>query len=502
MCYIEEEKILLEGKKLFVFSNTSLIKNRTLRSFSKLLLKYEKSDWIFALFREENVSLGNEFENIDQEKLLDLLTNELDERIDDGEEMLSNFINKFVESNLDKYFINDPMFVEFLFFLTNDGYQYSIEVNENGVGSWDLWGRSTLDEDISEDEEEDVNNLTHIPENEREVSIQPAQHSIFELHRKYKRGDLILQPFYQRKHVWKTPKKTKLIESVLRKIPIPSLYFAETADGKWEVVDGQQRLRAFFDYLNGEYQLAQMPVLDHLKGKKFEKLDPIYQRKLEDYQLHVFLIKQDSHPDIRFDIFERINEGATPLNAQELRNSMYRNGEIEYLKKLAKNKYFIRLSKGKVQASRLKDEEAVLRFLAFYVNGYESFNGNLNSFLNHTLDNFIKYQSRLDDIEKDFNTTMKLILEVLGSKAFIKDGSKVINMSLFDTITHSFNTFKNENLEIKPNVLKERIIHLINNNEEFKKSISSNTLTKKSVSTRFSLLIKEISIHVKENGNK
>ncbi|MED4454873.1 DUF262 domain-containing protein [Metabacillus fastidiosus] len=485
--------------------DTSLIKQRTLRLFIKLLINYEKTNSIYNLFTNEGILLGNTPNIKDLEKFLDLIETEINNSSEDREDILINLINNFMERHIDdENFIKDPLFLEFLFFIENDGYKYSYDLNEeNDIRNWSLWGKAYVDEDAddNDNDEEEVNDLTHIPENEREVSIQPIQHSIFELHRKYERGDLILQPFYQRKHVWKNPKKTKLVESVLRKIPIPSLYFAETTDGKWEVIDGQQRLRAFFDYLNGEYQLSQMPVLDFLKGKKFKSLDSIFQRKLEDYQLHVFLIKRDSHPDIRFDIFERINEGATPLNAQELRNSMYRYGEIAYLKKLASNKFFIRLTKGKIQASRLKDQEAVLRFLAFYINGYESYNGNLNSFLNHTLDKFANYQSRLDQIEEDFNKTMKLILDTLGSKAFIKDGSQVINMSLFDTITYSFNTYKNEPLDKSPGNLRNKLMNLINNNADFKKAISSNTLTKKSVYMRFDILLKEISKYLEESNH-
>ncbi|MGE7219224.1 DUF262 domain-containing protein [Priestia koreensis] len=463
-------------------------------------MKYRKSNWIYSLLESEGIFLNNKEDINDQELFLKNILSQIDAKDKDTDDIIISFINQFIEENVDKGLATDPLFEEFLSLLEDDKYQYSYNLNEDKIiKSWSLWERLIVDNESLDENDEEINDLTHIPDNEREVSIQPVQYSIFELHRKYKRGDLILQPFYQRKHVWKNPKKTKLIESVLRKIPIPSLYFAETNDGRWEVVDGQQRLRAFFDYLSGDYQLSQMPVLNHLKGKKFDVLDPIFQRKLEDYQLHVFLIKQDSHPDIRFDIFERINEGATPLNAQELRNSMYRNGEIQFLKNLAKNKHFIRLTKGKIQSSRLKDQEAVLRFLAFYINGYNSYNGNLNSFLNHTLDKFSGFQNRLVEIEEDFNITMHLILTILGSKAFIKDGSKVINMSLFDTITYCFNTFKKDFLAKNPKTLKKTIINLINNNPEFKKSISSNTLTKKSVCTRFDILLEEISKYLEEN---
>ncbi|WP_033827575.1 DUF262 domain-containing protein [Bacillus andreraoultii] len=111
------------------------------------------------------------------------------------------------------------------------------------------------------------------------------------------RGDIILQPHYQRKDVWTRSKKSKLIESVLCNIPIPSIYLAETKDGDWEVIDGQQRLRAFFDFIEGKYKLSQMPILSNLKNKYFNDLGT-YHRKLEDYQLHIFIIKKESHPDI------------------------------------------------------------------------------------------------------------------------------------------------------------------------------------------------------------
>ena len=82
--------------------------------------------------------------------------------------------------------------------------------------------------------------------------------------------------------------------------------------------------------------------------KYFKDLDS-YQRKIEDYQLHIFIIKKESHPDIRFDIFERINEGATQLNAQELRNSIYRGIRVKLLIRLSKNPNFIKLVKGNLQ---------------------------------------------------------------------------------------------------------------------------------------------------------
>ena len=220
----------------------------------------------------------------------------------------------------------------------------------------------------NKDSEEGIE-LSYIPEEKRIVEIDRDQFSIFELHRRYLRGDIILKPPYQRESVWPISKKSKLIESALIKIPIPSIFFAETYNDKWEVVDGQQRLRAFFEYLNCQYKLNGLPVLYQLNGKGFDQIGS-HQRRLEDYQLHVFIIKKTSHPDIRFDVFERINEGATPLNAQELRNTLYRGYKMDFLQTLCNNSSFKKVIGKKVQISRLKDQEAVLRYLSFYIMGY------------------------------------------------------------------------------------------------------------------------------------
>lgn len=351
-----------------------------------------------------------------------------------------------------------------------------------------------LQEDLDDEELEQGSNLSYIPEEEREVFIDRAQLSVFELHRRSARGDIILQPYYQRDLVWTRPKKSKLIESVLRNIPIPSIYFAETKEGKWEVVDGQQRLTAFFDFIDGSYSLSQLPVLVNMKNKSFKDLDNYHQRKIEDYQLHIFIIKKESHPDIRFDIFERINEGATQLNAQELRNSIYRGTRIDILKALSKNKNFIKLTKGKLQEKRLKHQEAILRFLSFYLKGYENYNGNLNSFLNSTLDNHLINKNNMHKLESVLDSTMKTIHDIFGRDAFIKSGAQIkrMNMSLFDIISYTFSKIDNEKIIRNKREIVNGLENLIENDSEFKRSINSNTLTKKNVKYRFKTWISVI----------
>ena len=469
-------------------SNVSLIKKRTVRSFVEVFIQYETVNEIITYFEDEDFSLNVDKKNLeDNNYFVNDLINSIRVLTPSDLEKLFSVIETFIARNKNKGLLQQDNFKTFLEFMYKDNIGYNI--NTNKFELMDLYNKEEnpqeQDNEDTDLDSEDGNSLEHLSEDEREVFIEPVQYSIFELHRKYKRGDLILSPFYQRGSVWKIPKKSKLIESVLRKIPIPSLYFAERNDGKWEVVDGQQRLRAFFDYLEGDFKLSKLPVLINIKGLSFNRLNTIYQRRLEDYQLHIFIISKDSHRDVRFDIFERINEGATQLNAQELRNSMYREGQIEFIKELSKDKHFIALTKGKLQVVRLKDQEAVLRFLSFYLQGYIAYNGNLNSFLNLTMDNFSDNYEKVDKFKKSFSITMKTILSVFGPDAFVKHNSKIINMSLFDILTYSFSKFPIEELLANSTEIVNMLNNLIENDEEFNRSISHNTLSKKSVYYRF-----------------
>ena len=459
-------------------TSNGIFKKRTIRVFKQLLCEYEKNiKNIEDYFEDGDIKRKVIVDRQSSEQVVEDYLNSLDfDRQEDISKLLL-VIETFITINRKNSIESDLRYQELLEFLEHDGFQFDGK----------QFSRSNYEEPSPEDteeeegEEDDENSLNHLPEADREVFIEPSYFSIFELHRKYKRGDLVLTPFYQRENVWKNPKKSKLVESVLRKIPIPSLYFAETEDNKLEVVDGQQRLSAFFEFLDTEYKLTKLPVLTRLKGMSFDKLPQIYQRKLEDYQLHIFIINKDSHPDIRFDIFERINEGATQLNAQELRNSMYRNGEIGFLKQLAKNKYFVSLTKGKLQVVRLKDQEAVLRFLAFYIHGYDRYNGNLTSFLNYTLDNLPNSKERLDQISNIFSETMQTILDVFGDKAFIKGNSRILNMSLFDILTYSFAQFPRHQILKHKEQIAQCFNELITTDEDFIK----NKLAKHSVINRF-----------------
>ena len=146
-------------------------------------------------------------------------------------------------------------------------------------------------------------------------------------------GEINPQPDYQREYVYDNKKASLLVESALMNIPIPIIYLSEEDDGTYEVIDGQQRIKSFFRYLNNDFALKLEPnsPFYHLNGLKFEKLEKSLQRKYKNSSLSVIVILKQSK-DLKYDIFERLNQGAVSLKPQEIRNCIYRGSLNTMLK--------------------------------------------------------------------------------------------------------------------------------------------------------------------------
>jgi hypothetical protein len=165
---------------------------------------------------------------------------------------------------------------------------------------------------------------------ERRLVTQPYDFSVSSLVDDIDAGRLLLRMEYQRSYVWDDAKASRLIESLLLNVPIPVCYFAENEDGTLEVVDGQQRLQSIWRFISAQASgedrltLRGTTVLDELNGLQFAQLAQRDQRRIKNRTIRCIVITEDSHPDIKFDVFERLNTGAVRLSDQELRNSIYR----------------------------------------------------------------------------------------------------------------------------------------------------------------------------------
>ena len=109
---------------------------------------------------------------------------------------------------------------------------------------------------------------------------------------RYEAGDLILDPLFQRRKVWEDSRSSRLIESLILEVPLPVFYLAEGADGRKEVIDGQQRSGAFFRFLHNDYPLRGLTALPRLNGKYFKDLDKPTQKMVRDSSIRTIVFER------------------------------------------------------------------------------------------------------------------------------------------------------------------------------------------------------------------
>ncbi len=377
----------------------------------------------------------------------------------------------------------------------------------------DKYGNDKFNPEIEgEDSLNPQNSESYLPvEN---IKVERNQYSIYELKRKYDRtrkdrqengyskrtmkNQLILDSPFQREEVWNRKQQSELIESVLMGLPLPIMYFSEDENANLIVVDGRQRLTAFFKYLDNEYGLSDLKILNNISTKKFDDLDPILQAKLEDFQLIVQIIKPPTEDAIKFQIFDRVNRGGTPLNNQEMRNALYQGNASVLLRQLAESDEFKKLTNNGISPKRMKDRYIILRAIAFYlfrINKIKHNNKhieyrNMDDLLGKTME-FINYQEDdfLNELENSMLNAFNLASEVLDENAFrltkTNKRKSPINMNVFEVWIYLMIIL--EDKKVSNVILKEKYEELIKN-PKFLDSIANHRDSGRKVDIRYSMV--------------
>lgn len=274
----------------------------------------------------------------------------------------------------------------------------------------------------------------------RSISVQSYSMSIGELLSLYKDNELDLHPEFQRIYRWTNQQRINLIESILLGIPIPSLFVSQKRDGKWDVIDGVQRLSTIFEFMgelkddNGNKlpplvleRTKSIPSLDKVSWQS-DKFDSGLRLSFKRERLNLIIIKEElSSPSSKFDLFQRINSGGTNLSKQELRNClivMVNADAWNYLRSLEDNVNFqncISISSRKDNESY--DMELIIRY--FYL--IDQNNNHVTGNLDHLLDDFTeRFSNNFEDskefLEKKniFEKTFSLLSTTLGENSFRK----------------------------------------------------------------------------------
>ena len=215
-----------------------------------------------------------------------------------------------------------------------------------------------------------------------------------------------LEPRYQRRERWKIEAQAELIESFLLNVPVPPVYLAEDDFGTYSVIDGKQRITAIHRFMTDTLSLQKLTRFTDLNGLKFSALPKPLRNALSirPYIRVVTLLKQ-TNPDLKYEVFTRLNTGGKPLLPQEIRNALYRGPLNDLLFDLATNESFLR-QQLKITTEResafteMTDVEMVLRFLSLRAN-WQAFSGDYR----RSMDEFMAKNKKPSSLElKKFRT--------------------------------------------------------------------------------------------------
>lgn len=324
------------------------------------------------------------------------------------------------------------------------------------------------------------------------------------LYNKWKRGKLIVQPDFQRQFVWDLKKSSRLIESSILDIPLPVVYISQEKDGNEYVIDGQQRLTSFFSFIDGtfpgggDFRLSGLKVFKELNRMRFSELSEAHQDKVRYCKLRTITFRRESDPNLKFEIFERLNSGSVSLNDQELRNCIYRGTYNTLLRELATEPDFVFLMGLSKPDKRMKDVELVLRFAAFFHQTYLHYKPPIRTFLSREMEaqQFIT-DSGAAELRSAFKNSLAVVKSLLGKHAFKRcyKGSasnpngywepKKFNASLYDILMYSFAKEDKNRVFQNLDAIREAFIYLMTSDQEFIDSIEMSTSTVQAMTKRF-----------------
>jgi hypothetical protein len=319
------------------------------------------------------------------------------------------------------------------------------------------------------------------------------------------RNEMIdLAPDFQRRAgIWTDEKQSRLIESLLLRIPIPSFYAAEDKDGSWAIVDGIQRLTSIARFIDADavgrppLRLTGLEYLRNLEGADIGDLSGKLQIRLRETEVVVHVIRRGTPKPVMFNVFARLNTGGEPLTRQEIRHALIPGRARTFLKELAESDDFQQATNRSVVGDRMADREMVLRFLAFRLTSPEEYRqGNFDGFLADAMHRINRLgpdgEQRLSD---EFARAMDTARTVFGGHAFRKlrrgqQRKSPINKALFESVSVNLAALPpedGESLAVFSGEVMEGLAHLMED-PDFERSISVGTGDPKRVHRRFNAL--------------
>lgn len=374
--------------------------------------------------------------------------------------------------------------------------------------------------DYSEDSEDDIIEVEDIDEentdeNEdivspfdpKDIKIIVEPKTIDHLVTRLRYNEIDLNTEFQRKgNLWKPDVQSRLIESILLRLPLPAFYFDAEDENKWLVVDGLQRLWSIKNFIvNAEINDEQNPALE-LNGLEilldysgrnitYDKLSRIMQRRLLETPITTYLIQPGTPKEVKYNVFKRINTGGLGLNAMEIRNALNQGAPSNFLKDLSEDEDL--RSFLKLQDRRMEDRELLLRAYSFINKNYLEYEKPLSTFLDKAMESlYNKTPNELDVLTNGIVDAIFFQKELFGKDIFSRSilGGKnrvKLNSALFEVwVSQIYLLNEGEKKKLLDN--KDLLIsdyRVLLSDPDYTRAVATSTSGKAAVKLRFEGII-------------
>lgn len=333
---------------------------------------------------------------------------------------------------------------------------------------------------------------SQLEETRNSLSTDRLDMSFGEIMSMYEREEIIIDPEFQRLFRWDTYQKTRFIESILIGIPVPPIFVAEDELGRWELVDGLQRISTVFSFFGvlrtmpekNNWVMCKGDIATALENLACKDLPLKFQLNIKRASCRIEIIKWNSAFDMRYELFNRLNTGGSVLTDQEIRNAIFRGVSKEFnvfLRRSSLIPEFIQLIQPtERQLEQLYMDELVLRFTSLY-----DLRGELSENISQHMTNYMKYAvanpGRIESLERVFREVV-LILAPIGKDVF-RGANNVFSTSLYDCVMMGIsNNIERYRKERTDKVIEK--IETLKNSDNFKKASGSASASKSRILKR------------------
>jgi hypothetical protein len=358
-----------------------------------------------------------------------------------------------------------------------------------------------------------------VPFNPNDIKVKTQPLTLGDIIERLEYKEIKLYSEFQRSpDLWNNTKKSRLIESILLRLPIPTFYFDGSDDNKWEVIDGLQRISTLRSFaIHKKLKLENLQFLKEYDDYTYDMLPRELQRRIKTFPITVYILEKGTPDEVKYNIFSRLNQGGLELTAQELRNALHQGmpanlvadlvrGENEAYRDDNDNKVikeateegrlFVKVTEGRIKTLRMEDRDFATRFVSFYLTNYNNYVPDMDTFMSRGMKKIYDLtDNEISQLKTDYKKALNAAYSIFESDAFRKrynmnDGRKPINKALFDSLSVSFAKLSDEQCKIliaKKTVFRDKLIGLHNSSDgKFLRALTQGTALKVNVIQRFS----------------